>query len=131
MRERGIDMKRTIYKGYVIDRDEDGRLYTLNTKRENADRVYLDVDTLKAAKEWISAEVWKHAPRHCYTICYGLRNDDDPEDFFTATWFAYGRDKTEAKENFLKDFNRHPEDFYGATADTKITICNVVEGFSC
>lgn len=126
-------MKRTIYKGYVIDRDDLGRLYVYNTKSpytEESDRKYLSVDTLKEAKEWVSAEVWKHAPRHCYTICYGLWNDDDPEDFFTATWFAYGRDKVEAKENFLRDFNEHPWDFYGATADTKITICNVVEGFS-
>lgn len=128
-------MKRTIYKGYVIDRDDLGRLYVYNTKSpyaEDSDRKYLSANTLKEAKEWISAEVWKHAPRHCYTICYALYDEKkDPEDFFTATWFAYGRDKAEAKESFLRDFHRHPEDFYGATPETQITVCNVVEGFSC
>lgn len=127
-------MKRTIYKGYVIDRDDLGRLYVYNTKSqyaEDSDRKYLSVNTLKEAKEWVSAEVWKHAPRHCYTICYALYDDSEIGDFFTATWFAYGRDKAEAKESFLRDFHRHPEDFYGATQETNITICNVVEGFSC
>jgi len=67
----------------------------------------------------------------CWTICYALWEDDNCEDPWTATWFAYGRDKEEAKERFLQDFHSHPEDFYGATAETKIAICNVVEGFSC
>ena len=66
-----------------------------------------------------------------WTICYALYDDSEIGDFFTATWFAYGRDKAEAKENFLRDFHSHPEDFYGATKETNITICNVVEEFSC
>lgn len=127
-------MKRTIYKGYVIDRDNLGRLYVYNTKSpytEESDRKYLSVDTLKEAKEWISAEVWKHAPRKCFTVCYVLWNDDDSEEFFSASWFAYGRDKAEARESFLRDFHSHPEDFYGATEETQIAVTNVVEGFSC
>ena len=88
-------MKRTIYKGYVIDRDDLGRLYVFNIKNpyaEDAVRTYLSVNTLKAAKEWVSAEVWKHAPRKCYTICYALSCGDDAEDdFFTATGFSFKR----------------------------------------
>jgi len=128
-------MKRTIYKGYVIDRDNLGRLYVYNTKSpcsEDSDRKYLSVDTLKEAKEWVSAEVWKHAPRKCYTICYVLFGpEEDPDEPFTATWFSYGRDKAEAKESFLRDFHSHPEDFYGATEKTCVSVVNVVEGFSC
>lgn len=66
-----------------------------------------------------------------WTICYALYDERDPEEFWTATWFAYGKDKAEAKEKFLRDFHSHPEDFYGATEETQITICNVVEGFTC
>lgn len=126
-------MKRTTYKGYIIDRDDLGRIYVYNLKSpytEDSDRTLIPENTVKAAKEFISAEVWKHAPRKCYTICYGLY-EEDSDDFFTATWFAYGRDKAEAREKFLADFHRHPEDFYGATAETQIAICNVVEGFTC
>lgn len=66
-----------------------------------------------------------------WTICYALWEDEECSDPWTATWFAYGKDRVEAKENFLKDFYSHPEDFYGATEKTHIYICNVVEGFSC
>ena len=116
------------YKGYAIERDESGRVFVCKLGRD--ERVYIPQNTIKAAKEYASAEAWKHAPRKCYTICYGLY-DDKSDDFFTATWFAYGRTKEEAQEKFLADFHRHPEDFYGATAETQIAICNVVEGFTC
>ena len=67
-----------------------------------------------------------------WTICYILSDPgDDPDEPFTATWFAYGKDKADARAKFLADFHRHPEDFYGATAETQIAICNVVEGFTC
>ena len=122
------------YKGYTIDRDNLGRVFVCKAGLEGEeyaeDRVYIPENTIKGAKAWASAEAWKHAPRKCYTICYGLYDERD-DDFFTATWFAYGRDKEEAKEKFLADFHRHPEDFYGATPETQIAICNVVEGFSC
>ena len=65
-----------------------------------------------------------------WTICYALMDPRDEEPF-TATWFAYGKTRDEAKAKFLEDFHSHPEDFYGATPETQITICNVVEGFSC
>ena len=128
-------MKRTTYKGYVIDRDDLGRIYVYNTKSpysEESDHVLIPENTVKAAKEYISAEVWKHTPSKCYTICYALYDEKkDPEDFWTATWFSYGRNKEDAKDKFLRDFHSHPEDFYGATQETQITICNVIEGFSC
>lgn len=66
-----------------------------------------------------------------WTICYALSGEgfatDEP---FTATWFAYGRSAEEAADKFLRDFRGHPEDFYGATEETQIAICNVVKGFS-
>ena len=67
-----------------------------------------------------------------WTICYILTDPgDDPAEPFTATWFAYGVDKADARQKFLADFHSHPEDFYGATEKTQITVCNVFEGFSC
>lgn len=66
-----------------------------------------------------------------WTICYALWEDDDCDDPWTATWFAYGKDKAEATAHFLEDFHSHPEDFYGATEKTHITVCNVFPGFSC
>lgn len=65
-----------------------------------------------------------------WTICYALYNEGD-DDFFTATSFAYGKDKADAREKFLREFHSRPWDFYGATEETQITVCNVVEGFSC
>lgn len=73
----------------------------------------------------------KQRPSSCYTICYALdfhRGDDDGP--FTATWFAYGSSKENAKKAFLADFNTHREDFYGADKDTDIYIVNVVKGCS-
>ena len=66
-----------------------------------------------------------------WTICYVLWDDNDVDEPFTATWFAYGKTKEEAREKFLADFHSHPEDFYGATPETKISVVNVVKGFSC
>ena len=60
-----------------------------------------------------------------------LWEDGQEDDPWTATWFAYGKTREEAKAHFLEDFHSHPEDFYGATADTNIYISHVVEGFSC
>lgn len=67
-----------------------------------------------------------------WTVCYILSDPgDDPAEPFTATWFAYGKTAQEARESFLRDFHSHPEDFYGATEDTQITVCRVFEGFTC
>lgn len=67
-----------------------------------------------------------------WTICYILSDlGDDPAEPFTATWFAYGKDKADARAKFLADFHSHPEDFYGSTEETQITISHVVEGFTC
>lgn len=69
----------------------------------------------------------------CWTICYALYdpNFPDPDEPLTATWFAYGKTKEEAKANFRKDYEQHPEDFFGAGPDWEMYIVNVVEGFSC
>ena len=66
-----------------------------------------------------------------WTVCYILWEDSNPDDFWTATWFAYGKTEEEAKANFLQDFHRHPEDFYGATEKTNIEISHAFKGFSC
>lgn len=66
-----------------------------------------------------------------WTVCYIIWEDGKDDDPWTATWFAYGRDASEAKANFLKGFHAHPEDFYGATEDTHISVDHVYRGFSC
>jgi len=68
-----------------------------------------------------------------WTICYALWDPawSDDEEPWTATWFAYGKTKEEARKNFREDFERHPEDFYGASPDWEMHIVNVVEGFTC
>lgn len=67
----------------------------------------------------------------CWTICYALVDPKYEDGFWTATGFAYGKTKEDAKANFLRDYHEHPEDFYGATRKTEIQIVNVVKGFSC
>ena len=50
-------MKRYIYKGYVIDRDDLGRLYIYNTSSpysEDSDKIYNCGNTIKEAKETIN-----------------------------------------------------------------------------
>ena len=50
-------MKRTTYKGFVIDRDNLGRLYIYNTKSpysEDSDRNYNCGNSIKSAKEKIN-----------------------------------------------------------------------------
>lgn len=49
-------MKRTIYKGFAIDKDDLGRLYIYNTRSpysEGSDRNYNCGNTVKEAKETI------------------------------------------------------------------------------
>lgn len=53
-------MKRTTYRGYIIDKDNLGRLYIYNTESaysEDSDRILVNADTLKAAKEIIDARI--------------------------------------------------------------------------
>ena len=50
-------MKRYAYKGFVIDRDDLGRLYIYNTKSpyaEDSDKNYNCGNTIKEAKETIN-----------------------------------------------------------------------------
>ena len=73
----------------------------------------------------------KQKPSVIWTVCYMLWEDGHEDDPFTATWFAFGRNESEAKENFLKDFRNHPDDFYGATEKTNIYVSHAYKGFSC
>lgn len=53
-------MSRTNYKGYVIDRDDLGRLYIYDTASqysEESDKIYIDANSIKAAKEIITARI--------------------------------------------------------------------------
>lgn len=55
-------MKRTIYKGFVIDRDDLGRLYIYNTKSpysEDSDRDYDCGNSIAEAKKAINARIEK------------------------------------------------------------------------
>ena len=70
------------------------------------------------------ARLKKHSV--CWTICYIVKVNDDTDDFYTATWFAYGRSAEEAKQNFLHEFCMNNE----MEADD-IYIDRVFEGFSC
>ena len=50
-------MKRTTYKGFIIDRDNLNRLYIYNTKSpysEGNDKIYNCGNTIKEAKETIN-----------------------------------------------------------------------------
>ena len=62
-----------------------------------------------------------------WTVCYAYPIGDD--DFFTGSWFAFGRSKEEAKESFFRNWDVDDE-FLGVSADI-VTVVNVVEGFSC
>lgn len=51
---------RTQYKGYIIDRDNFGRLYIYNTASpysEDSDKIYINANSIKAAKEIITARI--------------------------------------------------------------------------
>ncbi len=71
--------------------------------------------------------------RRIWTVCYILwKPNDEEEELYSNSWFAYGCTKEEAKENFLRQFEAERENFYcGDDPDYQIHIANVVEGFSC
>lgn len=51
---------RTKYKGYIIDRDDLGRLYIYNTDSpysEDSDKIYINAGSIRAAKEIITARI--------------------------------------------------------------------------
>lgn len=51
---------RTQYKGYIIDRDNLGRFYIYNTASpysEDSDKIYINANSIKAAKEIITARI--------------------------------------------------------------------------
>lgn len=51
---------RTKYKGYIIDRDNLGRLYIYNTASpysEDSDKILINANSIKAAKEIITARI--------------------------------------------------------------------------
>lgn len=51
---------RTKYKGYIIDRDDLGRLYIYNTDShysEDNDKIIINANSVKAAKEIITARI--------------------------------------------------------------------------
>ena len=56
-------MKRQAYKGYIIDRDNLGRIYIYNTEspyNEDCDReIVYNGNTVKAAKELIDQHIWE------------------------------------------------------------------------
>lgn len=67
-----------------------------------------------------------------WTVCYVLWKDDEEDEPYTNSWFAYGATRDEAKANFLRDFERERENFYGGDdPDIKISVSNVVPGWSC
>ncbi len=57
------DFNRTTYKGYIIDKDNLGRVYVYNPKSpysEDSDHILIhNGSTLKAAKETIDDFIWK------------------------------------------------------------------------
>ena len=71
------------------------------------------------------ARVKKHSV--CWTIMYAFPIQDD--DFWTASWFAYGRSEEEAKANFLKNWEE--DEYFGNTTIDKVIIVGVREGFTC
>ena len=73
--------------------------------------------------------------RRIWTVCYILYNpeiSDPDESIYTNSWFAYGCTKDEAKEDFLRYFERERENFWcGDDERWQVHVSNVVEGFSC
>lgn len=72
--------------------------------------------------------------RKMWTVCYILYRpeDDDPDSWYSNSWFAFGATKEEAKEDFLRYFERERENFYcGDQPGWEIHIANVVPGWSC
>ena len=74
--------------------------------------------------------------RKIWTVCYILYipGDEDPDgdNWYSNSWFAYGRDKAEAKEDFLRYFEQNRENFWcGDDPRFEIHIANVFPGFSC
>lgn len=56
-------MKRTKYKGFIIDTDNLGRPYIYNTASpysEDNDHKLINACTIGEAKEIVDHEVWKH-----------------------------------------------------------------------
>lgn len=68
-----------------------------------------------------------------WTVAYVMwKPGEEEEELYTNSWFAYGRDRAEARENFLRDFERERENFYGGDdPDMQIHIANIVPGWSC
>ena len=65
-----------------------------------------------------------------WTICYAINFPDaNPDDIYTATWFAMGRTAEEAKQNFLKEKAMEAE-FCGGEPVEWFVVLNVIEGFS-
>lgn len=72
--------------------------------------------------------------RRIWTVCYILHREDDDEweDIYSNSWFAYGCDAVEAKEDFMRYFERERENFYcGDDPRWQLAITHVHEGFSC
>ena len=70
----------------------------------------------------------------CYTICYVMYNptSEEPDDFYTATWFAYGKSKEDARDSFKRQFDAERENFpYDDNPAYSMSVVNVFEGFSC
>ena len=70
-----------------------------------------------------------------WTVCYILYRPEDidnPDNWYTNSWFAFGCDKAEAKADFLRHYERERENFWGGDDPTiEISIANVFPGFSC
>lgn len=77
----------------------------------------------------------KKKTRKTWTVCYTLyreRDIDNPDEWYSNVWFAFGCDKEEAKADFLKYFERERENFYcGGDPSWKIHIDNAYPGWSC
>lgn len=58
-----------------------------------------------------------------WTICYVNRLYGED---YTATWFAYGKTKEEAKEHFWRDMEVSED-----APREMFPVLNVIEGFSC
>ena len=68
-----------------------------------------------------------------WTVCYIMWNPEREEaEPYTNSWFAYGRDKEEARANFLRHFEQERENFYGGDDPRyQMSISHIFEGFSC
>lgn len=71
--------------------------------------------------------------RKIWTVAYILwKPEEEEEELYSNSWFAYGATKEEAKEDFLRYFERERENFYcGDEPGWEISIANVVPGWSC